>query len=78
MKFYYIATIPNAEGEFEVHERDCDLIPVPYDRNYLGPFNTSQEALRRGQSQNELATVCPMCGSDNSIAYFSNSGMSSE
>lgn len=67
MKFYYLATTPNSEGKFEVHERDCELIPTAYDRDYLGPFNSGHEAIRKGQKLNENAVICPRCVSDKPI-----------
>ncbi len=70
MKFYYLSTSPNQQGQFEVHDRDCDLIPSAYDRDYLGPFNTGQEALRKGKSLNKMAVVCPKCGADKPVAIF--------
>lgn len=61
MKFFYLSSKPNQEGNFEIHERECDSIPESLDRDYLGPFNNGPEAMRKAQSLNPLASLCPTC-----------------
>lgn len=61
MKFFYISTEPNKEGEFEIHERDCMDIPDMMIRNYLGPFNNGEEAHRVAKSKNPDAAICDKC-----------------
>jgi len=71
MKFFYLSTQLNTEGKFEVHERDCDLIPSAYDRDYLGPFNSGKEAISKASSLKSNATLCPNCSSTSYVAVFS-------
>ncbi len=61
MKFYYLSTSSNDHGNFEVHERDCSRLPDLYDRDYLGPFNSGDEALRKALTVTEDACVCEEC-----------------
>jgi hypothetical protein len=61
MKFFYLSSQPNIDGLFEVHEKDCEIIPESIDRDYLGPFNNGKEALRRAVQINMDATLCPKC-----------------
>lgn len=61
MKFFYIASKPNSEGEFEIHERECDLIPDILNREYLGPYNNGKEAMRKALDLNPKAKTCEKC-----------------
>jgi hypothetical protein len=61
MKFFYLSALPNENGLFEIHEKDCELIPEAIDRDYLGPFNNGVEALRRASQKNPASTLCIKC-----------------
>lgn len=61
MKFFYLSSSPNAQGAFEIHEKECEEIPSIYDRDYLGPFNTCLEAVRRASDFKQNVDVCPHC-----------------
>lgn len=71
MKFYYLATEPNSDGKFEIHERDCELIPSAYDRDYLGPYNSGKEALSKAQKIKSEPVLCERCGAGNYVASIS-------
>lgn len=58
MKFYYLATESNEEGNFEIHHRECPKIPTFHKRIYLGPFNNAYEALEKTKISYPKATVC--------------------
>jgi hypothetical protein len=70
MKFFYLSSKSNDLGKFEIHERECDLIPSPLDRDYLGPFNNGEEALRRGLELNTSAALCGKCCKSSFKAVF--------
>jgi hypothetical protein len=72
MKFFYLASEPNSDGKFEIHERDCDLIPSAYDRDYLGPYNSGKEALSKAINIRSLSVLCEKCSSARSITLVSS------
>ncbi|GHB25149.1 hypothetical protein GCM10008106_02380 [Mongoliitalea lutea] len=72
MKFYYLATSPNTSGKFLIHAKDCPLLPEPLDRDYLGPFNSCAEALRRALRLNPNAECCGMCTGKTSNTDLTN------
>ncbi|WP_296698845.1 hypothetical protein [Algoriphagus sp.] len=61
MKFFYLSSNPTSEGNYEIHERECDLIPDILDREYLGPFNNGKEAMRKALDLNPKASTCEKC-----------------
>ena len=70
MKFFYLATEPNSVGKFEIHERDCALIPSAYDRDYLGPYNSGKEAISKALTIKTESTLCEKCGSASYVAII--------
>ncbi|MCH7400477.1 hypothetical protein ACFOUP_10620 [Belliella kenyensis] len=61
MKFFYLSSISDENGNFQIHEKECPFLPDALDRDYLGPFNNGKEALRRALSINKKATICEHC-----------------
>jgi hypothetical protein len=61
MKFFYISTVSNSDSSYEIHHRDCPYLPDPDKREYIGPFNTGKEALRKAIHANPNACLCPFC-----------------
>lgn len=61
MKFFYLSSNPNDNGIHEVHDRDCELIPSSYDRDYLGPYNTGKEAMRKALAIKQQVGLCNAC-----------------
>ncbi len=70
MKFFYLATEPNPDGKFEIHERDCELIPSAYDRDYLGPYNSGKEAISKALTIKSESVLCEECGSGSYVAFI--------
>lgn len=62
MKFFYLASLPNIEGQFIVHDKDCLDVPSIYDRDYLGPFNSALEAFRSITLKRSNINICRKCG----------------
>lgn len=71
MKFYYLSSVPNNEGHFEIHHRECSDIPTFHDRIYLGPFNNSVEALIQSLKTNTKSVVCKHCQEETLVTKFS-------
>lgn len=67
MKFFYLSSVSNTDGFYQVHERDCKNIPDPLERDYLGPFNNGEEALRKAKRMNPEAITCSDCCVKNGI-----------
>ncbi|MCH7415395.1 hypothetical protein MM213_17985 [Belliella sp. R4-6] len=61
MKFFYLSSNCEENGFYFIHERDCPKIPDPVERDYLGPFNNGDEALRRALTINPKAKKCQSC-----------------
>ncbi|REG91436.1 hypothetical protein [Algoriphagus antarcticus] len=72
MKFFYLSSIPNDNGQHEVHDRECEFIPDPYDRDYIGPYNTCIEALRKATTMKKEVGLCKNCCSSTAHAIISN------
>ncbi len=64
MKFYYLSTKCNFEDSYVIHERECQMLPDILERDYLGPFNNGQEALRKAVTINKKAVICESCGNN--------------
>jgi hypothetical protein len=71
MKFFYLSSIPSESGFFLVHERECKDIPDPMNRDYLGPFNNGDEALRKALTLNSKALKCENCCCRQSLTIHS-------
>lgn len=61
MKFFYLSSKPNTAGKFEIHDRECELLPIACDRDYLGPYNNTKEAMRKAETLKSGICVCPIC-----------------
>ena len=61
MKFFYLSSKPNTDGQFEIHDRECEHLPIALDRDYLGPFNNGKEAMRKAQDLKSEVCLCPDC-----------------
>ena len=61
MKFFYLSSVPNSEGIYEIHDRECEHIPDIYERDYLGPYNTGKEALRKAKMLKASVDLCTKC-----------------
>lgn len=72
MKFFYLSSLPNSDGQYIVHDRECADIPSKYDRDYLGPFNTALEALRCASLKKVNVITCQKCWRKQEIYVFSS------
>lgn len=62
MKFFYLSSSPDLDGQFIIHDRDCFDIPSKYERDYLGPYNSALEALRISTLKRSDLNLCRKCG----------------
>ncbi|MEB2785192.1 hypothetical protein [Algoriphagus persicinus] len=72
MKFFYLSSQPNDSGLHEVHDRECEYIPSSYDRDYLGPYNTGKEAMRKAMTLKKKVGLCENCCNTKSHSIISN------
>ncbi|WPR77533.1 hypothetical protein [Algoriphagus sp. NG3] len=62
MKFFYLSSNPDFNGKLLIHERSCPELPSPYERDYLGAFNSAFEALKNATEIKSNVSICPVCG----------------
>ncbi len=60
MRFYVNKNAQN-NGDHEVHRATCSWLPTPENRQYLGEFWTSQEAVREAKKYYYRANGCYYC-----------------
>jgi hypothetical protein len=72
MKFFYLSSNPNDKGIHEVHDRECELIPHFYDRDYLGPYNTGKEAYKKALTIKSEVGLCENCCASTGYSIISN------
>jgi len=72
MKFYYLSTEPNIEGDFEIHHRECSKIPSFHNRLYLGPFNNALEAMNHSKISFPRSVICEACQNVSMVPGFSH------
>lgn len=73
MKFFYLSSVPNDLGNYEIHDKECVSLPDAINRDYLGPFNNGAEALRKAAQLNSQAVCCEDCCKSSFIAQFGQS-----
>ncbi|MDR7127812.1 hypothetical protein J2X69_000140 [Algoriphagus sp. 4150] len=61
MKFFYLSSNPNKDGLHEIHDRECEYIPSSYERDYLGPYNSGKEAMRKALTIRNGVALCKNC-----------------
>ncbi|WP_439488400.1 hypothetical protein [Algoriphagus sp.] len=72
MKFFYLSSNPNDEEAYVIHERECGDMPGIYERDYLGPYNSGQEALRKASSLKHNVKLCEKCCKPQEYSVVSN------
>lgn len=58
---YYVNKNAQMNGDHEVHRATCSKLPAPENRQYLGDFSTSQEAVREARKSYIRADGCAYC-----------------
>lgn len=58
---YYVSRIQQSNGDHEVHNEICRMLPKPENRTVLGEFSTCQEAVLAAQKSYPTADGCKIC-----------------
>lgn len=60
-KKYYVNRIEQKNGDHEVHNENCQYLPKPLNRVYLGEFANCQDAIRVARTHYYLVDGCFYC-----------------
>ena len=63
MALYYVNKNAQSNGDHEVHKSDCDRMPNPENKIYLGDFTTCTPAVRKAKEYYEQSNGCAHCSS---------------
>lgn len=58
---FYVNKKAQASGDHEVHRATCEWLPEVENRQYLGDFTSSQEAVREARKYYDHADGCYHC-----------------
>ena len=61
MKAYYVNKQAQANGDHEVHREDCHYLPSPANKQYLGVFNSCEEAVKVAKRTFPRSNGCIHC-----------------
>lgn len=61
MAFYYVNKTPQANGDHEVHHRDCPHLSKVKDKLLLGDHTSCTSAVRRARLVYPTADGCKTC-----------------
>jgi hypothetical protein len=61
MAYYYVNQNEQANGDHEVHERDCYWLPSEENRLYLGWFSNCREAVTAAKQYYRRCNGCWHC-----------------
>ena len=61
MALYYVNKNAQANGDHEVHKSDCDYMPKPENRQYLGDFSNCHDAVREAKRYYSKSNGCYYC-----------------
>lgn len=64
LEHFYVNKNTDAQGNHEVHRENCDYLPRPENREYLGFFSNSYDAVRAAAAHGDRRRgVCRIaCG----------------
>ena len=62
MHQYYVNLSPQENGDYEVHKENC--VNLPSSRDYVGYFQTCEEAIKEAQKIYPQANGCKRCSSE--------------
>lgn len=61
---YYISTIKQTSGSYEIHTEDCQYMPAIKNRMLLGSFYSDQQAIRLAKLTFPNSIGCQYCLKD--------------
>lgn len=62
MKYYFVNTIAQANGDHEVHRDDC--LYMPGNKKYLGQFPTCAGAVQEARKHYAQVNGCKLCSKE--------------
>ena len=61
MKKYYVNKKVQPNGDHEVHTSDCEYLPNPENRIYLGEFSNCEDAVKEAKKHYTQSNGCYYC-----------------
>ncbi len=61
MALYYVNKKEQANGDHEVHKSDCEYLPSPENRLYLGDFSNCHDAVKKAKEHYPQSNGCYYC-----------------
>ena len=61
MALYFVYTIPQENGDHEVHKEGCSWMPLIENRLYHGNFNSCHEAVQEAKKHFSKSDGCHYC-----------------
>lgn len=58
---YYVNKNPQDNGDHEVHREDCEKLPSPANREYLGHFDCCEDAVEKAKQIFSQSNGCFYC-----------------
>ncbi|PHR46755.1 MAG: hypothetical protein COA32_09745 [Fluviicola sp.] len=64
MPNYYVRTVPQSNGDHEVHKEGCSYMPLSENRKKLGNFPTCKSAVTEAKKTYSKSNGCYYCSND--------------
>lgn len=61
MKKFYVNKNAQSNGDHEVHTEDCQFLPLPENRKYLGEFSSCKDAVVEAKITYTQSNGCKTC-----------------
>lgn len=61
MKLYYVHTVAQPNGDYEVHAEDCHKLPLPANRISLGNYASCHPAVAAAKKYHTKVNGCIHC-----------------
>lgn len=61
MKKYYVNDNVQFNGDHEVHREDCQYLPQPQNRVYLGEYSNCEPAVTKAKGHYKQVNGCKTC-----------------
>jgi len=58
---YYVSKHAQSNGDHEVHHEDCQWLPLPENRTFLGEFTSCRDAVTAAKKIFSTADGCKTC-----------------
>lgn len=61
MNVYFVNKTRLSNGSYEIHQANCNYLPPPNRRMYLGTFSTCQQAIAEAKKYYGTISGCRIC-----------------